>query len=152
VKRLLIIAAMVALLGAVFGTLAVANASESGELVYKAQLVDGPDVNGTAYGDVAVWSNGEMKVRLFVEGAPGEQSYNLAMHYGLPTNSIQYVIMLTPPFEITTDKNGRAIESFNLSDIGPLAGKTIVKPAFVVRTQPGTEPSQVVASTGFEIP
>jgi hypothetical protein len=153
VKRLLIIAAMVTVLVTVVGTLAVANASENAELVYKAQLIDGPDVDGTAYGDVTVWSNGEMKVRLFVEGAPGEETYNLAMGYGWPA-SIHYVILF--PFEITTDKHGRAIESFDLSDIPPLAGKIVAGPMFHVRTQPvpgpDPQPSRIVAVTGIVIP
>ena len=144
-KRLRIIAAMVIALVIVVGTLGVVNASENGDLVYKAQLIDGPDADGTAYGDVAVWSNGEMKVRLFVEGVPGEETYNLIMYYGWP-NSIPYAIIL--PFQITTDKNGRAIESFDLSGVGPIAGKIIARPTFVVRKTA----APALAVTGFEIP
>ena len=69
-KKFFIVAALVAIIVTLVGTIPTASASDSAALVYKATLVDGPSP-GTASGDIMVWNNHEVKCKLIIEGVAG---------------------------------------------------------------------------------
>lgn len=142
-KRLVMMIAILALAVSLIGVIPASGETDDNELVYKSAMIDGGH-SSTAYGYVMVWANGEVKVKLFVEGETGK-TYDVAMDYGSPNARLSVILGA-----ITTDKKGRAIEYFDLSDTGLYIATT---PGFVVRARgvpPG--PGSAVASTGFLVP
>ena len=122
--------------------------------VFKAALIDGPNPDTTAYGDIKVFSNGTLKIDLVVSTAtPGEeiggQTYDFLMDFGAPR--LRQVI---PIGQLTTDKKGKISATVDLKDFVPddflatTPGFVVIKPRSVM---PPPKPP-AIAVTGFVIP
>ena len=145
-KRELITAVLIAVLIALVGAKPSVRAEESSALVYKAALVDllgsGADV-----GEVMVWDNAKMKIRLAFEGVPAGKTYYVTIDSGPTWDRTTNFLG-----SMTTDKNGRAIEFFDLVELllDPSLPfeRWIINPGIVI--WPG-EGGQGIAVTAFSI-
>jgi hypothetical protein len=149
-KKIVVILALVAIVISLFVSTTIASATdEESALVYKSQLIDVVGVGAPpiiASGEVMVWANGDVKIKLVVEG-PVEATYYVWLDEGPP---ISRDTMLIGP--ITTDSKGKAVAYYNLSVTGLDEATT---PGFAVRMiRPGEPslPGVAIAVTGFTIP
>jgi hypothetical protein len=151
-KKYIITAIILAILVSLIGIMPMAYAKDDNHgLVYQCALIDGPNSDTVAYGEVMVWYNYQVKVMLVVESETvdvGEQTYAFALNYGPPTNRDAVFVG-----NITTDKKGKAIEFFTLPPKPVDAPPVATTPGFIISLiggPPGMGSS--IATTGFDFP
>lgn len=152
-KKLLILASVFAILVGMSPIIPVNGATNNSSLVFKADLVDAESTSCIASGQIMVWNNAKMEIQLFIENAPGGQTYDINMNYagGYNVGPLHAYVGA-----VTTGNNGIVIKYFDLSQVELPNGNTIEPGTPIVSLSfdlfTSSEEPKIVAATGFVMP